>query len=262
MKSVILLIFLILVFVLPLTILIIYSISGIWSFPGILPESLSLRSIKLLSDKAGPVISALFKSTFIALSTVTLSFFITVLPASVFSRYEFRLRRLLEALFLLPVLIPSITFSMGIHFLFLVIGIADTSLGVILVLTAFAYPYMLRSLMAGFSTYSPDFDRCAENLGAGLLRRIFQVHIPMLLPAILSGGTVVFLVAFSEYFLVFLIGGGVVNSYTGFLFPYLNSSDRSTASLLTLIFLIIPLVLFFIVDVSAAKLYRKRGMDF
>jgi putative spermidine/putrescine transport system permease protein len=188
------------------------------------------------------------------------AFCICFLPASVFARYEFRAKRLLESLALAPALVPSITFAMGIHYLFIKIGAADRLIGIVLVLTIFGYPYMLRSLTAGFIAHSPEYDSCARNLGAGLLRRILRIDIPLLLPAIVAGSTVVFLVAFSEYFLVFLIGGGTVPSYTGYLFPFLNSADRSIASLLSLLFMVIPIILFFTIDVVVSNVYKKRSM--
>jgi putative spermidine/putrescine transport system permease protein len=76
-----------------------------------------------------------------------------------------------------------------------------------------------------------------------------------------AGGSVVFLVAFSEYFLVFLIGGGSVHSYTGTLFPILNSSDRAMGSLLTLVFLLVPLMLFVLTDTAVTRIYRRKGMQ-
>ena len=82
----------------------------------------------------------------------------------------------------------------------------------------------------------------------------------MLLPAILAGATIVFLEAFSEYFLVFLIGGGTVPSHSGNIFPLLNSSDKSVASFLTLIFLLLPIVFFLLLDRLIYSAYRKRGM--
>jgi ABC-type Fe3+ transport system permease subunit len=90
--------------------------------------------------------------------------------------------------------------------------------------------------------------------------RITRVDIPLLIPSIISGATVVFLVAFSEYFLVFIIGGGSVASFTGYLFPFLNSSDRPIASALTLIFLLVPVLLFILIDQTVNRLYRSRGM--
>lgn len=70
----------------------------------------------------------------------------------------------------------------------------------------------------------------------------------------------VFLVAFSEYFLVFLIGGGSVASYTGYLFPYLSGGDRTLGSVLTLLFVVVPLVLFVLLDRTLSVYYRRREM--
>jgi ABC-type Fe3+ transport system permease subunit len=119
---------------------------------------------------------------------------------------------------------------------------------------------MLRALVAGFLSHGSEYELCARNLGAGSFRRMARVELPLLLPAVVAGGTVVFLVSFSEYFLVFLIGGGSLPSYTGYLFPFLNSSDRSIASLLTLVFITVPILLFLFVDLLVAAMYRKRSM--
>jgi putative spermidine/putrescine transport system permease protein len=105
-----------------------------------------------------------------------------------------------------------------------------------------------------------QYAQCAANLGAGRLRVLWQVELPLLIPAIIAGGTVVFLVSFSEYFLVFLIGGGRVPSFTGYLFPFLASSDRSTGAALTLLFLLVPLGLFGLVELFVAHRARERGI--
>ncbi|MDA3948212.1 MAG: hypothetical protein PF508_03215, partial [Spirochaeta sp.] len=68
------------------------------------------------------------------------------------------------------------------------------------------------------------------------------------------------LVAFSEYFLVFLIGGGAVPSFTGYLFPFLSSGDRTISAALTLLFLIVPMVLFVLIDGGIRAYFRRRGM--
>jgi len=231
-----------------------------WMFPDVLPAAASSRGIELLVDNRGDIAQSMISSTGYSLATVALSFLLSVLPASVLARYEFHGRFMLEALFLSPVLVPAITYGMGIHFLFIRVGLADTVLGVVLVLTAAAYPYMLRALIAGFQQIPTEIDTCAANLGATLLRRVLVVHIPLLGPAILAGGSVVFLVAFSEYFLVFLIGGGSVASYTGYLFPYLSGGDRTLGSVLTLLFVVVPLLLFLVLDRTLSAYYRRREM--
>jgi putative spermidine/putrescine transport system permease protein len=259
MRGRLLMLLLLLIFLAPLGVLVLYSLSGGWSYPALLPERFSLRALQFLAARLRPVASALLSSTAYSLITVLLTFALSLLPARALARFAFPGRRLLDALLLVPALLPSMTFSMGIHLVFLRVGLSDSYPGVILVLTLFSYPYMLRALIAGYLRIPEEYSVTARNLGGGFLRVLLRVEVPMLLPAAAAGGSVVFLAAFSEYFLVFLIGGGAVSSYTGYLFPFLQGSDHALGSLLTLVFLIVPLALFFLLEWGTSTIYRQRG---
>jgi putative spermidine/putrescine transport system permease protein len=260
-KKVLFIVFLYSIFFVPLGVLVLYAFSSSWKFPDIIPKMFDLRSFRFFSDNITGITGSIMSSMLYSVCTVLFTFILTVMPASVFAREEFRLKGFVEGLLLAPALIPAMAFSMGLQFVFIKIGISDTLIGIVLVLTVISYPYMLRALTAGFKTFSVDHYLCARNLGAGMLAAFFKVELPLLMPSFVAGASVVFLVSFSEYFLVFLIGGGSVPSFSGYLFPLLNSSDRSVASFLTLVFLIIPIILFIIIDRSVTVLYRKRGME-
>jgi len=247
-------------FVLPLFVLAGYSVSPGWTFPEILPTRLSDRSLGLLAAQAPRIALAMASSILYSLAAAFLSFLLCLAPAKLFARTQFRGKALLEGALLAPALVPSMTFSMGAHYAFIRLGLADTLPGVVLVLTMFSFPYMLRALTAGYGSFSEKYAVCARNLGAGPLAVAFRVELPLLAPAVAAGGSVVFLVAFSEYFLVYLIGGGTVPSYSGMLFPFLTSSDRSTASILTLIFLAVPILLFFLTDALMRLFTRSERM--
>ncbi|MFH0781976.1 MAG: ABC transporter permease subunit [Pseudomonadota bacterium] len=251
---------LVLAFVFPVIVLVLNAFSSSWPFPEMVPPVFDLRAMKYLAQHGHDIGLSLLSSCLYSFGTILLTFCMTILPAKLFARTDFSGKNFLEGLFLAPALIPSMTFAMGAHFIFLRLGIADTVGGVILILSTISYPYMLRALTAGYQAYGEDFAHCAKNLGASPLRILLAVELPLLLPALLAGATIVFLVAFSEYFLVFLIGGGTVPSFSGYIFPILNSSDKSVASALTLIFLVLPIAFFFIIDRIIYRAYRKRGM--
>lgn len=250
----------VLLFVCPLVVLVLNSASSSWAFPEIIPASFDLRSLRYLAVHCHDIALSLFSSCLYSFGAVVLTFVMTILPAKLFARTSFKGKHLLEGLLLAPALIPPMAFALGAHFIFLRLGIADTIGGVILILSVVSYPYMLRALTAGYQTYGENFELCARNLGASSWRTLLMVEIPLLLPALIAGATIVFLVSFSEYFLVFLIGGGSVPSYSGYIFPLLNSSDKSVASLLTLVFLVLPIIFFFMIDRLIYRAYRKRGM--
>jgi ABC-type spermidine/putrescine transport system permease subunit II len=259
-KKIFIILFFTTVFVFPLIVLVFYTFAPGWTYPDLFPRRLNNSGIEYVVYQGGKIARALATSFIYSLLTVVFAFLISLFPASVFARYDFKFKKFLESLALAPALVPAITFSVGIHYFFIKAGLADTLIGVVIVLSIFSYPYMLRSLISGFLAFSTEYEICASNLGAGIFMRLYKVELPLLLPSIVAGSTVVFLVAFSEYFLVFLIGGGTVNSYTGYLFPFLNSSDRSIASVLTLFFMVIPIFLFLLIDVTVTRVYRRRGM--
>jgi len=245
------------IFLLPLAVLTLYSFAGRWAFPSLLPDTMDLRTLIYLKKNSASILISMGSSFLYSSAAVLLAIVYSLLPASVLSRSNFPGQGFIESLLLAPAVLPVMTFSIGIHMIFIRLGLADTHLGVALILSIYSYPYMLRALMAGYATIDPNALVCARNLGAGFWQILWKIEIPLLLPAMVAGGSIVFLVAFSDYFLVFLIGGGSVPSYSGYLFPFLNSTDWSIASALTLLSLVPPLLLFLVLDLTLARLYRK-----
>ncbi|WP_462325015.1 ABC transporter permease [Desulfoplanes sp.] len=260
MRHVFLLVLLIVVFVLPLLVLAGYSLAPQWRFPSLIPETFDPRSFAFLIREYDPLMRHLISSVTYSLITVIVTLAMCYAPAKVMARVEFAGRHLLEGFLLAPALVPPMTFAMGLHVMFIRIFLADTLPGVVLVLAVCSYPYMLRALIAGFNILDPAYALCAENLGGSLWTVFFRVELPLILPSIIAGGSVVFLVAFSEYFLVFLIGGGAVPSFTGYLFPVLSSSNRSLGSALTMVFIAVPLFLFVFIESIVGRSYRRMGV--
>ncbi len=260
MKSVNTLALFLLIFVVPVLTLVLVSLAPGWRFPQLWPAAFSFKGFGFFMRHHEQILLALASSFGFSLLTVATTLGMCLVPAAVFSRNDFRGKALVEGLLLTPALVPPMTFAMGLHFLFIKASLADTLPGVVLILAMFSYPYMFRALVAGYQAMGEDYKICAKNLGASAWDILLRVEFPLLIPSMVAGGSVVFLVAFSEYFLVFLIGGGAVPSFTGTLFPLLSSSNRSLAAILTLIFLFLPIFLFLVMDLTLVRFYRKKGM--
>ncbi len=207
---------LVILFALPAGILVLVGLAPGWRFPDLWPERFSIAGIEFLITHRDQIVSSLASSFFYSLATVFVTLIMCLTPAAAFARHPFAGKRLLEALLLTPALVPPMTFAMSLHLVFIKLSLADTVAGVVLILALFSYPYMFRALVAGFQTMGQEFSTCARNLGAGPVAIFWQVELPLLVPAVIAGGSVVFLVAFSEYFLVFLMGGGRCPRLLGF----------------------------------------------
>lgn len=252
--------FFVLFFAGPTAILVVSLFAPGWTWPNIVPVTYSTKALQSIAQHGNSILLHLSVSVLYSLATTFCTLLLCLLPAYHFARVNFKGKNVLQGILLTPALVPAMTFSMGIHHVFIKFSLADTFAGVVLILTIFSYPYMLRALISGFEAYSEEYELCAKNLGASLWMRLRHVIFPLLLPSIIAGGSVVFLVAFSDYYLVFLIGGGVVPSFTGYLFPFITGADRAMASALTLIFLIVPVTLFILVELSVRKVYQRAGL--
>ena len=244
----------------PFLLLLLGSFSGRWPYPRVFPETLSFRGWHFVAESFGPILKSLGTSTLYSFCSALLSVVLCWYPAKFLARTRFPAEGVLEALLLSPALLPSISFSMGIQVVYIVIGISDTFAAVVLVLALTSYPYVLRSLKTGFLAFPSQYNECAANLGARHMQQLLQVELPVVLPSVFSGAFIAFLVAFSEYFLVFLIGGGRVAGYTGYLVPFITGSDRNVASVLTLLFLVVPLSLFLFQELFLRVYYSRKGI--
>lgn len=249
-----------LLFGLPLPVLALWAAAPGWAWPDLWPALLGGRTTAFVLANRQSIVGALTTSTLYSLAVVAVTLCTCLAPARLLAFGRFRGRGALEGVLLAPALLPAMGFALGLYGTLVRLGLADTPTGVVLVLSVVSYPYMLRALVSGFETVGPDYGHCAANLGAGPLLRLLAVELPLLLPAAVAGGSVVFLVAFSDYFLVQLVGGGVVPSFTGYLFPVLQSPDRALAAMLSLVFLVVPVVLFVLVEGLVLAVYRRRGM--
>ena len=249
----------VLLFAAPTGLLVLQSFSGIWRFPRILPETMTVifwaRLLRTPFLGAALATSAGYSSL-----TVVLALLLTYSPARYLAWNNPPGRSLWEALLTAPAVMPVLTTALGLHLSFTFLGWTDSFFSVVFLLTFYSYPYMLRALTAGFELLGPEGGRCARNLGASSWMVFRRVEMPRMLFPVISGSAIVFLAAFSDYFVVFLFGGGRVRSYTGILMPALGSSNHGWSAVLTLIFLLIPLVLFGILEGLFFLWARRRGI--
>lgn len=112
----------------------------------------------------------------------------------------------------------------------------------IFVLHHFAYVYLL--VAAALRRVDPSLEEAAASLGAGPVRRLFTVTLPLVQPAIAASALLVFTTTFSDFGTPMLIGEGLrtlpVLAYNEFVSEL--GSNTKMASALSVIMLLVALV--------------------
>lgn len=228
---------------LPLLPLLVWAFSGSWRYPGLRPQRLSARGLRLLADPRTEALHGLLTSALIGVVVAVLACAIGLPAGRAIGAYRFRGRRFVQFLLLAPVIVPGLAVALGIQVFFVRYGFADTATGVVLVQLIPTVPYAATLLGGAFANLDLDYEQQARSLGAGPVRTFVFVTLPLLRPALILTALFTFLISWSEYILTLLIGGGQVKTLPLLLFAAIGSSDTTAAAALALLVIVPPLVL-------------------
>lgn len=164
----------------------------------------------------GVAFRAALTSIGIALASVLCCAIVGTAMAFLLARFDFPGRRLIEAIILIPAALPPLIGAVAFQMLYSDIGImprwlqavfgtdspvlAATGIGGVLVVHTFTmYPFFYLSVSAALAGMDSSIEESAANLGAGRLRVLRTVTLPMLTPALVSGSLIVFMVSMASY---------------------------------------------------------------
>lgn len=162
----------------------------------------------------------LLNSFLFAVGATTLSMLIALPLAVLSAGYRFPFKRTLNALVLVPLILPPFVGALGmkaimgrqgalnvllepVYGLFGMdavdwLGGPAKPIGIVLVMALHLYPILYVNVAASLANLDPALSEAAENLGARGWTRFFRVTLPLIRPGIFAGGTIVFIWAFTE----------------------------------------------------------------
>ncbi|NEN04976.1 carbohydrate ABC transporter permease [Diaminobutyricibacter tongyongensis] len=199
----------------------------------------------------------LLNSAQLSIGTVILVLIIAIPASYAIVRTGFGGRWLLEAITSLR-LVPAMFFAVPFFLIFTGLGIYDTVFGLVLADTFVQLPLALLIICGSLRDIPIEIEEASSIDGAGTYRTMFSVVLPLLAPALVAVGIIVFVFAWSDYlFAVILSASGAVPVTVGAAF-FVTSAGIQWGNLaaVTVISVIIPLCFAFI-----AQRYLVRGLS-
>jgi iron(III) transport system permease protein len=164
-------------------------------------------------------LEGLANSLFLAIGSTGLALAIALPLAFIADRYEFPGKKLLTAAILVPMILPPFVGAIGVRQILGQYGALNASLmhlgvlgandtidwlgrgrmwGVIALNALHLYPILFLNLSAALANLDPAMEEAAENLGCTGFRRFRRITLPLIMPGLFAGGTIVFIFAFTE----------------------------------------------------------------
>ena len=242
---------------LPMAVIAVWSVTGRWPWPNLLPESWTIRTLEELIFGSAKLPRLLGSSISLAAAVALLATVISILTARATEFYDFRGKAFIRFSGMLPLLVPGTVFAMGIQLVMLKLGLADKIAGVVLVHLVCALPYCIAIMGDVTRAVGVRLEEQAQVLGASPLRAFFAVTLPSLIPGVLSSMSMGFILSYSQYFTTLMVGGGRVKTIALVLVPYIQSGDRALASAYSVAFVGSAMAVFFIFEALIKKLQKE-----
>lgn len=146
-------------------------------------------------------------SAMVALGTVLISLIVAILGSYAISRLNFFGRRQVSALFLAVYLFPSILLAIPLFTFFTRLGLRGQLVALLIVYVAQVIPVTIYMLRNYFDTIPTSLEEAAALDGCSRLGVLRRISLPLAMPAIISNGLFVFMIAWNEFLfaLLFLV---------------------------------------------------------
>lgn len=237
---------------LALAALAVWSLAWRWPFPAALPEAWSLRGWLRPADWGEALGTTLALG--LASTALSLTLAITWLEA------EDRAGRMpwSGALIYLPLLVPQIAFLYGLNVVMLRAGLSGGMGAVIWAQVLFVFPYVMLALADPWRALDRRLLATAAALGAGPVRRLLGVKLPVLARPILTAAAVGFAVSVAQYLPTLFMGAGRVTTLTTEAVTLSSGSDRRVVGLYGALQAMLPFLAYALALGLPAILHRNR----
>ena len=117
-----------------------------------------------------------------------------------------------------PLLVPEIVTAVGTLSFFVLLDFPRGMTTLVLAHTAFCIPFALLPIRARLAELDPAVFEAASDLGASGLRLFRRVTLPLLVPGIVSGGLLAFIISLDDYLISAFVAGPTSTTLPIFLF--------------------------------------------
>jgi iron(III) transport system permease protein len=157
-------------------------------------------------------VEGLINSFKIAVGTTSLVCLIAIPLAWLANRYDFAGKGGFQALLLVPMILPPFVGAIGFQQMFGQYGTVNSLFhlgpidwigkaryfGVIALQALSLYPIMYLNVAAALANIDPAMEQAAENLGCTGFKKFRKITLPLIMPGLFAGGTIVFIWSFTE----------------------------------------------------------------
>lgn len=199
---------------------------------------------EMLRDRS--LLEALRNSLILGLISSAAAGIIGTLAAVGMAKVDFRTKGLLEYVSMLPIMIPEIILGMVFLVFFSLLGLPFGMTTLIIAHTAFCIPYVYTMVKGRLVGLDRSLAEAAKDLGASEFRVFFDITLPLISPAIVSGMLLAFAMSLDDVVISIFVTGARTNTLPIKIYTQLKTGVSPKINALCTLMLIVTFLLVFL----------------
>ncbi len=192
---------------------------------------------KLLSDER--ILSALKNSLIVAFSAVGISAVLGTLMAVGLARYRFPGKGLYQGIAYLPLIIPDIAIAVATLVFLATFAISLNISTIIGAHVVFCLAYIALVVSSRFQNLNPHLEEAALDLGATPVQAFLKVLLPQLMPGIIAGCLLAFVLSLDDFLIASFTAGSGSNTLPIEIFSRIRTGVKPDINALSVILIVV-----------------------
>ena len=208
-------------------------------------------------------VEAFWSSLILGAAYSVVAIVLSVPAALAVSRYRFRGRDAVTALFLSPLMIPHVVLGIAFLRFFTQVGIGGTFTGLLLAHVVIVFPFALRLVLASAVGLDRALENAAISLGATGFTVFRRITLPLILPGVASGWMLAFIQSFDEVTMTVFIATPGASTLPVRMFLYIQDNIDPLVASVSAVVIAITIVFMLLLDrlYGLDRLLSGKGRD-
>jgi putative spermidine/putrescine transport system permease protein len=211
------------------------------------PGGFSLRWYQSLLQGGG-FAAAFMRSLWVALVCTVLAVPAGTLAALALARHRFRASTALQVYLLLPFTVPLVVAGLGMMLAFGQMRWLGSLWPVGLACCVVNLPFMTWAVASSVNHLDPDLEHAAANLGAPPWRSFLSVTLPAVMPGVITGGLIMFILAFNEFLVSLMLVDARIVTLPVMIYNAIRSVITPDLAAISVVYILIALAAIWLLD--------------
>ncbi len=211
-----------------------------------------LNEQTLYVESTDQLLAAVQNSLIVAAVTTGFATVLGTMTALALYRYRFRAQRFYQGLLYMPMVMPDIVLGIALLVFFVSIGMSLGLLSIIIGHSTFLISYVFVVVSARLAGMDATLEEASADLGAGEWVTFRRVTLPHILPGVIGGALLAFIISMDDLVITYFIAGVDSTTLPVFIYGMLRRGVKPEINAIA------TLMLMFSILVASAGLWLRR----